>query len=110
LIEIGADIPALVADTAVRAISEGLTNIARHARAKNVKMRIATLVASKELEMEIVDDGSGFDPASIEAGHYGLLGMRERVRMAGGRIDVRSEPGKGTRIVIRFPLEDPIHE
>jgi two-component system, NarL family, sensor histidine kinase YdfH len=108
LIEIGVDIPALVAETATRAISEGLTNIARHARAKNVMLRLIGM--HEELTIEINDDGVGFDTEAVQAGHYGLLGMRERIRMAGGSMDVRSGPGKGTQIVIRFPLEDPVHE
>jgi signal transduction histidine kinase len=45
----------------------------------------------------------------VEARHYGLLGMRERVRLAGGGLEVRSEPGKGTCILIRFPLENVSH-
>jgi two-component system, NarL family, sensor histidine kinase YdfH len=62
-------------------------------------------VIAKELEIDISDDGIGFDPHLIESGHYGLLGMRERVRLAGGRLEIHSEPGKGTRLVIRFPRE-----
>jgi two-component system, NarL family, sensor histidine kinase YdfH len=106
LLEIGDDIPAQVAETAIRAISEGLTNIARHARAKNVTLKLAG--NGKELEITICDDGLGFDPEAIQAGHYGLLGMRERVRLAGGSLNVHSESGKGTRIVIRFPLEEHV--
>ncbi len=64
----------------------------------------------KELTIEICDDGVGFDPETIQAGHYGLLGVRERVRLAGGSFNMRSEPGKGTQIVIRFPLEEPANE
>lgn len=99
-----ANIPELVADTAARAVSEGLTNIARHAQAKNVTLRLAS--TSKELEIVIKDDGVGFDPAAVEAGHYGLLGMRERVRLAGGRVEIYSRSEKGTRLVIRFPLNN----
>jgi NarL family two-component system sensor histidine kinase YdfH len=107
-IDVMVGIPEPVAETAIRAISEGLTNVARHARAKSVSLRLTD--NEKELEIEIWDDGIGFDPETIEAGHYGLLGMRERARLAGGSFDVRSEPGKGTQIVIRFPLEDSVHE
>ncbi len=103
-IDLKMDVPDMVAETAIRAISEGLTNIARHAHAKNAMLRIDTLIDSKELEIEIVDDGVGFDPTSVEAGHYGLLGIRERVRLAGGGVEISSGPGKGTKIVIRFPL------
>jgi NarL family two-component system sensor histidine kinase YdfH len=105
-IEVRVDMPALIAETAIRAISEGLTNIARHARANDVTLRLRGM--EKDLEIEISDNGVGFDPESVQTGHYGLLGMRERVRLAGGRVDINSEPGKGTRIVIRFPLESTI--
>jgi NarL family two-component system sensor histidine kinase YdfH len=109
-IDINLDVPELVAETAIRAISEGLTNIARHARAKNTKLRIATITSSKELEIEIIDDGIGFEPLSVDIGHYGLLGMRERVRLAGGSLEIQSAPGKGTMIVIRFPLVNTAYE
>ncbi len=59
-IDLPVDVPDPVAETAIRAISEGLTNIARHARAKNVTLRMA--VIAKELEIDISDDGIGFDP------------------------------------------------
>ena len=60
------------------------------------------------LEVRIADDGAGFDPADAEsqAGHYGLLGMRERARLAGGTLDDRQPPGAGTTLVLRLPLED----
>jgi NarL family two-component system sensor histidine kinase YdfH len=105
-IKITVDVPDPIAETAIRAISEGLTNIARHARAKNVTLRL--IGNETGLEIEICDDGVGFDPAAVEAGHYGLLGMRERVRLAGGRLEVQSAPGKGTCILIHFPLEETL--
>jgi NarL family two-component system sensor histidine kinase YdfH len=108
LIELAIEIPELVSETAIRAISESLTNVARHSRAKNVTLRLTG--NDKGLEIEICDDGVGFDPAAVEAGHYGLLGMRERVRLAGGSLEVRSEPGKGACILIRFPLEGDSHD
>jgi signal transduction histidine kinase len=63
------------------------------------------LEEQKELQIEITDDGIGFDPNVIEAGHYGLVGMRERVRLSGGRLEINSKKGFGTQLVIRFPLE-----
>jgi two-component system, NarL family, sensor histidine kinase YdfH len=106
-IEVTGIVPDPIAETAVRVISEGLTNIARHARARNVTLR---LIGSKNgLEIEICDDGIGFEPDAVEAGHYGLLGMRERLRLAGGSLQVHSTPGKGTCILIHIPLEEPIH-
>jgi NarL family two-component system sensor histidine kinase YdfH len=103
-IDLKMDVPETVAEAAGKAVSESLTNIARHARAKNVSLRLSG--ESQELEIEICDDGVGFDPEAIDAGHYGLLGMRERVRLAGGRLTVQSGMGKGTCIKIIFPRED----
>jgi NarL family two-component system sensor histidine kinase YdfH len=103
-------LPEPVGEAAGRALVEALTNVARHARARNVNLRIATIEEPKQLELEICDDGVGFDPASIEAGHYGLLGMRERAQLAGGRLEVHSTPGRGTQLVIRFPLENGSHD
>jgi NarL family two-component system sensor histidine kinase YdfH len=107
-IDVKVDVPDLVGETTIRAISEGLTNIARHARATNAILRLSGI--EKGLEIEIRDDGVGFDPETVQVGHYGLVGMRERVRLVGGNFNVLSEPGKGTRIVIRFPLENPVRE
>ena len=109
-IEFPMNIPEQVSETVIRVAEEGLTNIARHANAYKARLRITYIDKKNTLEMEISDDGIGFDPQQVEAGHYGLLGMRERVRLVGGNLDVHSAPGNGTQILIRFPLEDPIHE
>jgi len=108
LVDLEQSIPEAVAEAAGRAVAEGLTNVARHARAQKVDLR----VAGKEsgLVIEICDDGVGFDPEAIQSGHYGLLGMRERVRLAGGSLDVRSAPGQGTCLTVRFPLEAVVYE
>jgi len=106
-IDVRVEVPEQAAEPAIRAVTEGLTNIARHARASRVTLRLTAL--EKSLEIEICDDGIGFDPEAVQAGHYGLLGMRERVRLAGGSFDVDSKPGEGTRIGITFPLQEPAH-
>ena len=97
-------IPEEIAETAIRAISEGLTNIARHAHAQQVSLRISG--RASELEIELSDDGVGFDPQTVQPGHYGLLGMRERIRLAGGRLDIQSAAANGTCLQIILPLED----
>jgi NarL family two-component system sensor histidine kinase YdfH len=107
MIELKTAILERVAETAIRAISEGLTNIARHARASNVTLRLSEL--GTELEIEIRDDGIGFDPQAVQPGHYGLLGMRERLRLAGGRLDIQSEAGQGTCLLIRLLLGKAAH-
>ncbi len=62
-----------------------------------------------KVKLEISDDGSGFDPGSahgLEEGHYGILGMRERVEQLGGSFDVQSAPGKGAKVTVSVPYHD----
>ena len=55
---------------------------------------------------EVGDDGVGFDPLAVaqQAGHYGLLGLRERARLLQGQLDILSTPGQGTTIRLRLPV------
>lgn len=70
---------------------EGLTNVARHARAGNAILRVH--YGTRETRLEVADDGAGFDPAATQSGH-GLVGMRERLNLVGGTLDIHSEPGR----------------
>lgn len=96
------------ARTAVfRVVQEALSNVERHARAETVL--VGCDVSPRELTIEVEDDGVGFDPEEMrqprESGQgLGLLGMRERLALLGGTCVVESQPGKGTRVVIRLPL------
>lgn len=99
---IEANVPAASAEIALRAISEGLTNIARHARATRAWLRVYTRAG--RLEIELRDDGVGFDPAAIQPGHYGLLGIRERVRLAQGEFALDGRPGQGACLKLSLPL------
>lgn len=95
--------PAAHCEQVLRVISEGLTNIARHAQARQVWVNAN---ASMELiEIEVRDDGIGFDPARVVnvPGHYGLIGLRERARVIKGQIDVVSTPGQGTCMCLQMP-------
>jgi NarL family two-component system sensor histidine kinase YdfH len=58
----------------------------------------------KSLLVTIKDDGVGFDPSSIPSGHYGLLGMQERVRLAHGSFEIQSARDEGTTLKIQIPL------
>jgi len=96
-----------LATTSFRVAQEALTNIARHAAAKNVWLELHRI--SSELELAIRDDGSGFDvdaarERAARGGSLGLLGMEERVSLAGGSIAISSTPGQGTEVRARFPL------
>jgi NarL family two-component system sensor histidine kinase YdfH len=68
--------------------SEALANIARHAQATQVHVNFA--VQNRTLDMEIRDNGMGFDVCQQTSGHYGLLGMHERARLAGGNLTIES--------------------
>jgi NarL family two-component system sensor histidine kinase YdfH len=86
----------------LRTVAEGLSNIARHARASQASLRLN--LSGGWLEATLHDNGAGFDPQSRGAGHYGLLGMQERARLAGGSVEIDSRPGAGTTITLRLPL------
>jgi signal transduction histidine kinase len=90
-----------------RVVQEAITNIARHAEADSVLVQCA--LRDDQLSIEIEDDGKGFDPASVEhvgdgQRGLGLLGMRERVELLGGTMQIDSAPGKGTDLVVTVNL------
>jgi NarL family two-component system sensor histidine kinase YdfH len=87
----------------LRLVSEGLTNIARHARASQAWVRAESEHAA--ITLEIGDNGVGFEPAQVTTGHYGLLGLRERARLMNAQLLIRSEPSKGTIIRLWLPWE-----
>ncbi|HEY3310543.1 MAG TPA: histidine kinase [Anaerolineales bacterium] len=89
-----------------RIAQEGLTNIIRHSKARQVKL---SLHPSKNgVRMCIEDDGVGFDPARFSPGngqrHLGLIGMRERAEILGGSLEVYTAPGKGTTVEVFVPV------
>jgi two-component system sensor histidine kinase UhpB len=88
-----------------RVAQEAITNVLRHAQARNLWLRLFT--AGGKLALSVRDDGRGFDlgglPARIAEGHIGLQSQRERVESAGGRFDIRSAPGRGTEVEVRLP-------
>lgn len=85
-----------------RIAQEALTNIRKHARARQVKL--ALRLSADWLELEIADDGKGFQTAWMRGRHHGLAGMKHRVQMCAGEFTITSAPGAGTRIVARIPL------
>jgi signal transduction histidine kinase len=90
-----------------RVVQEAINNIARHAHAESVLIQLSG--EEGVLTVEIEDDGRGFDVASAADGPgslrgVGLLGMRERIAILGGTLQIDSEPGEGTRILIKVPV------
>ena len=96
-------IPSALHEHALRAVTEGLTNVARHAQASRVW--VSAEQRGDMLTIEVHDDGIGFEPTMIakQVGHYGLLGMRERARLAGGSLEIMSAPCAGTTLCLRLP-------
>lgn len=94
--------------TVYRIAQEALSNVVQHARASRVDVGLR--FTAGEVTLEIVDDGQGFDvpdrPEELaRAGHFGLLGMRERAALVGGRLELASVPGQGTRVAAHLPVE-----
>lgn len=92
-----------------RTITEGLGNIARHAQASHAGIKFSG--EDNQLVVRIWDDGIGFDTDAeiTRSGHYGLLGIRERARLAGGTLKIDSSPGKGTQIHLSLPTGEGMH-
>ncbi|MFB9722662.1 sensor histidine kinase [Planobispora longispora] len=88
--------PALT--TLYRAAQEGITNARRHADADRV--RVAVALGETEARLTVADDGAGFPPGREG---FGLLGMRERAEQVGGRVELDSGPGAGTRLTVTVP-------
>jgi PAS domain S-box-containing protein len=97
-----------IATALFRMLQESLTNIHRHARASRVLVHYDEDDARAWLE--VIDDGVGFAPDVVRKSGVGLAGMRERVSMFGGHLDVQSTIGKGTRVCITLPLEEVEHD
>ena len=95
------DLPASLQTTAYRVIQEAFSNVRRHSGSQRVVL--CGRVVDEELRLTIQDFGCGFDPATSSEG-FGLLGIRERARLAGGECMVDSAPGQGTRVRIWLPL------
>jgi signal transduction histidine kinase len=106
--ELNADFKAEGSDRAIsadyeeallRVTQETLTNTVKHAHARNFKA--ALNVNSDGIQLQLIDDGAGFDP-QVEHEGFGLIGMKERVDQLGGQFIIRSKPNIGTEIVVVF--------
>jgi two-component system, NarL family, sensor histidine kinase DevS len=92
-------------ETAIyRIVQEALTNAVKHAGARSIS--IVVTIAGGAIRAVIEDDGGGFDVERVREGALGLVGMRERVTLLGGRFEVESAPGSGTTLLIDLPRSD----
>lgn len=88
-----------------RVAQEALNNASKHARAQSVLLRL--VLRAGELQLQVIDDGVGCDvEAALRGGGSGLGGMRERLRLYGGRLELRSAPGQGTRLRANVPVSE----
>lgn len=101
--ETGSRYEPLLEDTVYRLVQESLNNAIRHGHADRAIVEV--IEEDGEIRIRVTDDGSGFDPNRTDGG-FGLVGMRERVRLSGGRIDVKSGEG-GTTITASLPARRP---
>ncbi|MDH3283381.1 MAG: ATP-binding protein [Acidobacteriota bacterium] len=88
--------------TMFRIFQEIVTNVLRHARAESVSVELYE--SDGRLTLAVEDDGRGFD-VDAETEGAGLVGIRERADLVGGEVEIDSEPGTGTQVVVRIPLE-----
>jgi PAS domain S-box-containing protein len=103
-------LPAEIETACYRIVQEALTNVVRHAQARQVHIALAQ--RENELSLLIRDDGVGFDVAAAHAraasgASLGLLGMEERATLAGGQLEIASAPTQGSEIWAHFPLSAP---
>ena len=99
--------PRAIEAAVYRIVQECYQNIAKHAAARHVNLSLRS--TDKVLELNVKDDGAGFDAdsAAVRPNSFGVKGMRERVALLGGRFEIRSRPGRGTQISVRIPIPQP---
>jgi two-component system, NarL family, sensor histidine kinase YdfH len=105
-ITLSTPLPPRINEHAARVVAEALSNVAQHAQASQVWVNAVQGAAG--VEITVRDDGVGFaaGAAGPQGGHYGLVGMRERARLAGGELAVASAPGQGTTVRLNLPEHD----
>lgn len=99
-------LPEAVEIAVFRITQEALTNVAKHSKAESVSLILS--MGKNNLSLIIKDNGVGFDPGKLygepEERGFGIFGIRDRLRSLGGNLDLQSEPGEGTRLVVTIPL------
>jgi PAS domain S-box-containing protein len=106
LVQVPDNLPVLSDAKAIglfRILQEALTNVMRHAQAHTVELTL--VLEGSELCLTVSDDGVGFVPAPGRSTSFGIVGMRERVLILGGELSLESEPGEGTTLSVRVPLD-----
>jgi len=96
-------LPPLLENTVFRVVQETLSNVRRHSQCGKAEV---TLFQKQDcLVISVIDDGVGFDRAAVPGARFGLQGIVERARLFGGKAQIETEPGAGTRVAVRLPLD-----
>lgn len=85
-----------------RIVQESLSNVRKHSGSALARVRV-TAEETAGILVAVEDDGRGFEPEVEVAAGFGLIGIRERTKLAGGTCEIVSTPGKGTRVIVRLP-------
>jgi signal transduction histidine kinase len=97
-------LPDLVNICLYRFLQEALTNVAKHAQATQVQVKLAANASAVSLTVQ--DNGGGFDPQTgLPPKGIGLLGLQERLELLGGRLELKSQPGQGACLAAHLPRE-----
>ncbi len=97
-----------VENTIFRIVQEGLTNARRYSQSDRI--RVSLVQSNGTVHLEIRDWGVGFDPKNVSRSRFGLRGIRDRARLLGGKAEISSQPGEGTRIKVELPCVLPGEE
>ena len=94
----------------LRIIQEALTNIRKHAQAQSTQVIFTD--SERFVQVAIIDDGQGFDPAAVagQTQGFGLQAMHERVEALGGCLEITSQPGQGTQVLVQIKREEESRE
>ena len=92
----------MLESTMYRIVQEALNNVKRHAHTDRAEVRMTQ--RGRIVEIEVLDNGVGFDLEKVPGERFGLRGIQERARLFGGKATITSTPGDGTRVVAELPL------
>jgi len=95
-------LPPSLETTLYRVVQEALSNIVKHAAAERVSIVVSQRGGTVAATVD--DDGRGFDEGAVRADALGLTGMRERLALVGGTLELESAPGRGTTVAAQVPL------
>ncbi len=95
-------LPSILENAIYRIAQEALTNACRHSKSK--KVAVTMTQEGQDVRLEVQDWGIGFDPESVEQGHFGLEGIRQRVRLLDGKLAIETTPGSGTLVQVVVPI------